>query len=228
MKVLAPVNSVESACAQISVGADEIYVGLKTDVYKNYSFSGRGQKNDKDELIVPAEKDLAEIVSIAHSRNVEVSLVANTPLFSDALDKRSGVVKEFNKYVENGIKCGVDNIIVGDIGLLYQLGKQNLPVNIHASTFFDSMNIEQLIFFKELGASRVVLTYQVSLDEIRELCAANIVEIEVFGYMGCSFFNGACNLVHSMGEECGKNGIQLGVPCKATYKVYGPDRKSVV
>jgi len=220
MKLLSPVSSLASAKAQISAGANEIYVGLRTGVYNNYSFSGRGQGSDIYKSIVPDKKELREIVNLSHSRNVEVSLAANTPLFSDSFDKNDETTLNYINYVETGIDCGVDNIIVGDIGLIYQLHKMNLPVNIHASTFLDSMNIEQLYFLKDLGVTRAVLTYQISFEEIKKLCEAKVLEIEVFGYLSCSFFNGSCNLIHNMGEDNSVEGIHLGTPCKALYKVW--------
>ena len=221
MKLLSPVGSLESAELQINAGANEIYVGLRSPVYNVYSFSGRGQKNKDDTFIVPDDNELKEIVKLSHDRNVEVSLAANTPFFSTS--KSGYIEKEYLKYINTGIQSGIDNIIIGDIGLLYELGKMNLPVNLHASTYFDTMNIQQLKFLKQLGATRAVLTYQIGIDEIELLCKEKIMEIEIFGYMGCSFFNGACNLVHNMGEEKSPEGRQLGIPCKGMYKVWSDE-----
>ena len=219
MKLLSPVNSLESAQMQIDEGADEIYVGLMSEYYKNYSFSGRGQFGKFN----PDENSFEKIVELAHAKEVEVSLAANTPLFSDSLAKDSKIEKEYLNQIEKGIKFGADNIIVGDVGLLYQLGKMDLPVNLHASSYFDTMNIEQALFLKELGANRVVMTYQSTIDEIEALCNLKEVEIEVFGYMGCSFFNGACNMIHDMGEKNTEKGKKIGIPCKGLYHVYSDE-----
>lgn len=219
MKLLSPVNSLESAQMQIDEGADEIYVGLMSEYYKNYSFSGRGQFGKFN----PDENSFEKIVELAHAKEVEVSLAANTPLFSDSLVKDSKIEKEYLNQIEKGIKFGADNIIVGDVGLLYQLGKMDLPVNLHASSYFDTMNIEQALFLKELGANRVVMTYQSTIDEIEALCNLKEVEIEVFGYMGCSFFNGACNMIHDMGEKNTEKGKKIGIPCKGLYHVYSDE-----
>ncbi len=226
MNLLSPVNSVESTVLQIEAGADEIYVGMQTDYYANYSFSGRGQFG-KNKSIVPSENEFKKIVEISHKENVKVSLAANTPIFSDSLDRNSNVKKEYFKYIDRAIEYGVDNIIVGDIGLLAKLGEMKLPIKLHASTYFDTMNIDQVLFLKELGASRVVLTYQSSLYEIEKICASNLVEVEIFGYLGCSFFNGACNLIHNMGEEKSKGGNEIGIPCKGKYKVWSKDMEAI-
>lgn len=228
MKLLAPVNSLSSAEMQIASGANEIYVGLESTMFNNYSFSGRGQKGRNGETIVPNKDELKKIITLAHENNVEVSLAANTPLFSDGLNSEHKFNYEYMNNIYDSIECGVDNLIIGDIGLLAKLGKMDLPVNVHASTFFDTMNLEQVKFLKELGATRVVLTYQCSMEEIETICAAKLVEVEVFGYLSCSFFNGACNLVHNMGEECHEVGKNIGVPCKAKYKVTINGKEQVI
>lgn len=219
MKLLSPVNSLVSAEMQIASGANEIYVGLETPIFNNYSFSGRGQRSKNGAVIVPNTEELKSIIALAHNSGVEVSLAANTPLFSDGLATNHIFNKEYMNNIFQSIKYGIDNLIIGDIGLLAKLGKMNLPVNLHASTFFDTINLEQVKFLKDLGAKRVVLTYQINLEEIETICNAKLVEIEVFGYLGCSFFNGACNLVHMMGEEATELGKNIGIPCKAQYKI---------
>lgn len=221
MNLLTPASSMESVNYQIKSGANEIYIGMNSNIYKNYSFTGRGQVNDIKESIVPSLDDLNEIVKLAHKNNVSVNFAANTPLFSDAKYGVIDIEKSYIKYIYQGIECGVDNIIVGDIGLIYKLGKMNLPVNIHASTFFDTMNIAQLRFLKELGVKRSTLTYQISMNEIKELCKSGIMEIEVIGYMGCSFFNGSCNFIHNLGENSLEQNIEIGIPCKSLYNVNG-------
>ncbi len=221
MKLLSPVNSFESAKAQVENGADEIYLGLKTDLYKRFSFSGRGQSSKEYESITPDQNELEKIVELSHAKGVEVSLAANIPIFAEALYGDFDMEKEFLKNVYAGIECGIDNIIIGDIGLLYKLGRMNLPVKIHASSFFDTMSIDQLLFLKSLGASRCVLTYHAHMDEIEKLCRANIMEIEVFCYLSCSFLNGSCNMVHDRGEVSKGEDLLFGIPCKSRYNISG-------
>ena len=228
MKLLSPVNSFKSAEAQISSGADEIYVGLKTDIFKRYSFSGRGQSSKACATTVPDKEELKDIVNIAHNNNVKVSLTANVAMFSDGFDPQSKVESDYIKYVETGLVCGIDNIIVGDIGLLHKLGGMSLPANLHASTFMDTMNEEQMLLLKELGVERCILTYQIGFEEIKTLCQQKLMEIEVFGYLSCSFFNGACNLVHDMGEVNENEEVLIGVPCKSEYRVHEEGRAETV
>lgn len=214
MKLLAPISSFESAKLQISAGADEVYVGLKSKEYNNFSFSGRGQIVSGRKSICPDDNELREIVKYAHEYNVKVSLAANTTFLSEAYSFNAEQI--YLDYIERGINCDIDNIIIGDIGLIHKVSAMNYPINIHASTFLDTMNTEQIKLLKELGVKRTVLTYQMSDKEIKKICEQNIMEIEVFGYMGCSFFNGACNLIHDMG---GDHNFHIGTPCKAIWEV---------
>lgn len=217
MKLLSPVNSLETARMQIEAGADEIYTGLKTDIFKRYSFSGRGQTSKNYISSVPDLKELYDIVNYAHQNNVQVSLAANISMFSDI--DNGGFESCYLDYIQEAIKTKIDNIIVGDIGLLYKLSRLNLPVNLHASTYFDTHNVEQLKLLKSLNVTRAVITYQSSLEEIQRLCNADIMEIEAFGYLCCSFYNGGCNLVHDMGEVSPRDCNLIGIPCKAMYTV---------
>lgn len=219
MILLAPVNSVESAKMQIEAGANEIYIGLKSNMYKRYSFSGRGQNSQDYDNLVANNDELKKIVDIAHKNNVEVSLAANISMFSDYCGEE--YEKEYINLIIEGVDKGVDNLIIGDIGLLIKVASMDLDVNIHASTYFDTMSIEQLKFLKKLGVSRAVLTYQSHIEEIKRLCEADIMEIEVFGYLSCSFYNGGCNLIHDMGEVAENEAVLLGVPCKSEYLIEG-------
>lgn len=218
MKLLAPVNSVESAIKQITSGANEIYLGLKPEVFSAYSFSGRGQASRSIHRIELDKEEFKEIVNKAHDNSVEVCLAANSPMFSEF--HINDMEQRYLDMVEEAVKSGVDNIIVGDIGLLKTLSKLELPAKLHASTYFDTMSISQVEFLRELGASRVCLTYQAHIDEIQKIVNSGLIEVEVFGFMGCSFFNGACNFVHDMGEDKGKAKTVVGVHCKSLFEVY--------
>lgn len=219
MKILAPVNSLPSCKAQIAAGANEIYIGLQSDIYKLYSFSARPQKNNNEKFIVPDKKELASIVKYCHDNNSVVNLTANISYFSDFCEKID-IEKAYIKHIYEAIDCGVDNIIIGDIGLIYILSTMKLPVQLHASTYFDTITIDQLLFLKELGISRTVLSYHVSFDEIQKLCAAKIMEIEIFCYLSCSFYDGCCYFSHVNGISTIDPEIRIGIPCRSKYNIH--------
>ena len=206
MKLMAPVNSMESCVAQIDAGAHEIYLGYRIDQFCRRSFSSRPQTRG-DKFIMPDKNEFARIVNYAHERHVSVKLTANTMFFSDFKAHDVDVGKLFDSYICYAVECGVDAIIVSDIGLIYRIRKQYPKIAIYASTLLDVDNKMQIQFLKDIGVNRVVLAYQTTLDEIATLCENKIVEIEIFGYSGCSF---GCNCMLGHGEK-------FGIPCENLY-----------
>lgn len=216
MKLLAPVNSLDSCKMQLESGAEELYVGLRADYSKKFSFSARFQIDDNGTIMQPTKAELKEIIKYANSKNVSVNLTANAQFFSDFMQKNIDLQKAYIDYVLDGIDCGVSGVIVTDIGLLYVLQSLNLPVGIHSSTAIDTMSISQIKFLKGLGVTRAILSYQISFEEIKEIMKSKLMEIEVFGYGGCSF-SGNCNLGH---------GLSMGIPCKNRYNIDNMERPS--
>ncbi len=215
MKLLVPVNGYETTVKQIEAGGEEIYLGADSTTFKSLSFNGRGRYNPKGEINCPDFDELKDVVNYAHGKDVQVMFTANFPFLANNPDGSKGYLKEFYKYVTNAIDIGVDSIIVADIGAVQFLRKQGIKTHIAASTFFEIINKEQIQFFEELGVNRIVLSYQLTLDEIKELTEGTKLEIEIFGHYGCSFYDD-CNLKHNFGE-----GIAdlLGIPCRNVYKV---------
>jgi putative protease len=215
MKLLAPVNSLESAEMQIDAGADEIYFGMDTDDFNNFSLNGRGRKNEIGKQNSPGYNEMKQIIKYAHEHNVKVMYAANIPYIADDPTGSRKFMNSFYDYVDKGVCAGADSIIVADLGAILFLRGQGLKTHITASTFFETINREQILFFKEIGVNRAVLSYQMVLDEITELAGYNDMEIEVFGHYGCSFYEG-CNLNHNFGEAVTDN---LGIPCRSFYKI---------
>lgn len=206
MKLTAPVYSYQSCIAQIDAGADEIFLGLKVDFFKRMSFSARPQfKNGR--YVMPDKEEFKRIVDYAKARNVAVFLTANTSFFSDYPIEGIDIEREYINYVEFALECKVDAVIVADIGLMQTLKKAFPDITIFCSTLLDVDNVYQLKFLKELNVKRTVLSYQATMEEIIELANSNIMDLEIFGYGGCSFATN-CMLGHSE---------KYGIPCENFY-----------
>lgn len=220
MKLLSPVNTFESAVALIEAGTQEIYTGGDDSLFKVYSFSGRGKLGHDGIKVVNDFAALKKIVEYAHEHNVKVNFTANTQFFSDFQYGGKNLEKYYLDYIYGAIKAGVDSIIVGDVGLLKALKHENLGVSLHGSVFLKTVNKEQVLFLKENGVNRVTLSYHITRGEIERLLQNKIMEYEVIGYMGCSFFNGACSFLHEYGEGV-LDSFCPGVSCKALYHIDG-------
>lgn len=209
---MAPVNSYQSALLQIKAGADEIYLGLDDDNFKNLSFSGRGRLTNSGKKINPGENEFKQIVDLAHRHNVDVNYTANVSYMVDG--ESNYLNKLYENYIKKGVSLGIDRIIVGDLGNLLYLSSKNLNVPLVASVFFSTFNVETADLLKRLGVMRVVLPHQVTIEEITEIKNQSNLEVEVFVGVGCSNIDGSCKLLHNAGEN-----IKFGIPCKSLYEV---------
>ncbi|MCP3944372.1 MAG: peptidase [Desulfobacteraceae bacterium] len=218
MKISAPVNSFEAARHLIEKGAREIYTGMGDDYLKRLSFSGRGKVSVHCQSLLPDHQDLSNIIRYAHAHNVKVNFTANIPILPEGMADRE-LQEKYLDHVKAATDLNVDSIIVGDLGALLLVRQLDTGIPLHASTFFDTINSQQLIFLHSLGVERTILSYHVTLEEIETMTKQNIHDIEVIGFMGCSFFNGCCHLIHCMGETDQQEPVVLGVPCKSIYRV---------
>jgi putative protease len=218
MKILAPVNSFSLAELQIANGADEIYLGIDDEVFKSYSFTGRGKNSVHCQKVLPDYQEAKKICKLAREHQVKVNITANIPILSEGLPQMN-LHNLYRDYVLKCMELQIDSLIVGDLGALQIIHDLNLNIPIHASTFFDTINRGQLEFLSQFGVKRAILSYHVTRDEIFSLVRQQLMEIEVIGFMSCSFFNGACNLTHEMGEVEQGEDVLIGVPCKALYQV---------
>lgn len=226
MDILAPVNTLESAVAFIDAGAGEIYLGADDELFETFSFTGRGKFGYSGQRVLSNFNEVGEIVGFAHEKGVKVNFLCNYPIYSNGTYMGRDIESYLLEYIEKGIAIGVDSIVAGDIGLLKLLGNRHYPVKLHASVYFKTLNEQQLLFLKKLGVTRTILSYHISMDEIEELAALNIMELEVIGYLGCSFFNGACSFLHDYGEGV-QNDFDPGVSCKGKYKVNDGRREEI-
>lgn len=218
MDILAPVNTLESAEALISAGASEIYLGADEELFNSLSFTGRGKYGHAAQKVLSSFNDVDRIVEYAHAQNAKVNFLCNYQFFCDGQYNGKDMNYYLDKYIERGIEAGVDSIVVSDIGVLEHLSNRSYPVELHASVYFKTVNEFQLLFLKELGVKRTVLSYHITMDEIVHLASKNIMDLEVIGYLGCSFYNGACSFLHDYGEGV-LSDFKSGVSCKCKYKV---------
>lgn len=215
MKLLAPVRNLESTIEQIEAGADEVYLGGESDAFHSFTFGGRSIYNIHNERVCPDYQELCQITQYAHQKGVAVMYTANFPFLADDPDGTRTYAGSFLRYVEQGLKAGVDSIVVSDIGGILLLQKEGIKAHLTLSTFQETLNSKQIEFFAGLGVNRFVLSYHVTLAEIQDLLQKNKVEVEIFGHYGCSFY-ADCNLKHSLGESLED---QIGTPCRNSLKL---------
>jgi putative protease len=176
IELLAPGGDVEAIKAAIVAGANAVYCGLD-----NFNARNRATNISFDEL--------TGVLRLAHKYNCEVFLTINVVILEQEM---AGLFKLLNKLVNTTI----DGIIVQDLGL-FTLVKKHFPtLDIHASTQMTTHNPGQVLFLKQAGASRLNLSRELNLSEIKSLTALAhehqvLTEVFVHGSL-CIAFSGQC------------------------------------
>lgn len=198
-EVLAPAGDAERLLAALDFGADAVYLG-------GQMFGMRANPANFDEA------GLHEAVKLAHAKGVKVYLTCNTL-------PRSNELAFFPKFVETAISAGVDAMIVADIGLMTMLRELAPDMPIHMSTQTGIVNYASANALYKMGARRVVLARELSLEEIREIRrnTPDDLEIEVFvhGAM-CVSFSGRCLLSAYFTDRDANRGA-CAQPCRWKY-----------
>ena len=197
LELLAPAGSMEALRAAVQNGANAVYLGCGT-------FNARqGAKNFTPQM-------LTEAVKYCHVRGVAVHLTLNT-LVSD---KEMPQVAEL---VRHAAMSGVDAFIVQDLGVI-ELCKQIAPhVELHGSTQMTIHSLHGVQLCAAWGMKRVVLSRELSREEIRFICQHSPIEIEVFGHGAlCMAYSGQCYLSAVIGRRSGNRG-RCAQPCRQCY-----------
>ena len=197
LELLAPAGSMDALRAAVQNGANAVYLGCGT-------FNARqGAKNFTPQT-------LAEAVKYCHIRGVAVHLTLNT-LVSD---RETGELLEL---IRHAASCGVDAFIVQDLGVL-RLCRQTAPqVPVHGSTQMTVHSLPGVLLCAAWGMSRVVLSRELSAEEIRYICQSSPIEIEVFAHGAlCMSYSGQCYLSCAIGGRSGNRG-RCAQPCRQSY-----------
>jgi len=196
-ELLAPVSDFTSLNAAIEAGADSVYFGIKDlnmrITAKNFEL-----------------KDLKKIKEICKKNKVKAYLTLNTIVYNEEIKK----IKQILKVAK---KAKIDAIICWDLAVIKEAKKLKLP--IHISTQASISNIESANFYKKLGAERIVLARELSIDQIKQIKLKVKIQIETFihGAM-CVSVSGRCYLSQFTFGKSANRGNCLQ-PCRRTYTI---------
>lgn len=200
IELLAPGGDVDSVKAAIVAGADAVYCGLD-------KFNARNRAANI------SFEDLQGIIRLAHQNNCRIFLTLNIIVIESEIISLIGLLKKI-------VNTGIDGVIVQDLGMLYLLAKYFKNLQIHASTQLTTHNEGQIRFLSKLNASRVNLSRELNLKEIKELTAVahqNNVLTEVFVHgSNCISFSGLCYMSSLHGGNSGNRG-RCSQPCRDPY-----------
>lgn len=205
LDLLSPVGDFDCLKAAVQNGADSVYFGA--DLFSARAFA---HNFNLDEL--------KNAIEYAKLRGVKTNLTLNTLLKDD----------EFDKAINLAIKAyefGIDAIIVQDLGLAMKLISLIPDLPIHASTQMTIHNLNGALELQELGFKRVVLSRELSIDEINYICKNTKLETECFIHGAlCISYSGQCLFSSLIGGRSGNRGKCAG-PCRLPYELLENDKK---
>ena len=205
IELLAPVGNFECLKAAVQNGANSVYFGAT-------SFSARAFANNFN------YNELKEAIEYAKIRGVKTNLTLNTLIKDD----------EFQEALNLAIKAyefGIDAIIVQDLGLSTKLIEMFPDFPIHASTQMTVHNLNGALELQNLGFKRVVLSRELSMNEIDYICKNTDIEIECFIHGAlCISYSGQCLFSSMIGGRSGNRG-KCAQPCRLTYELLEDGKK---
>lgn len=201
IEILAPAGSMESLIASINKGADAVYLG-------GSKFSARAYASNFD------NDNMIKAIDYAHSYGVKVYVTLNTIL-------KENEIEEAVRYVGFLYEVGADAIILQDLGLFKRVKEDYPDFEIHASTQMTIHNGEGALFFKEKGFHRIVLSRELSLEEIKYISKDLGIETEIFVHGAlCISYSGQCLMSSMIGGRSGNRG-RCAQPCRMEYTLKG-------
>ena len=198
-ELLAPAGDMERLKLAVLYGADAVYLAGQS--FGMRSFAGNF-----------SPEELPQAVAFAHSRGVRVHVTVNTMARNSETDR-------LPHWLELLDSAGVDALIVADMGAFSLAGRYAPRCQRHISTQASVANYASAAAWYDLGASRVILARELSLEEIREIRARTpqALELEAFvhGAM-CVSYSGRCLLSSYMTGRDGNRGA-CAQPCRYQY-----------
>lgn len=207
VELLAPAGNMEKLKTVLRYGADAVYMGGKA-----FNLRAGSSNFSKD--------DLREAVEYAHALGKRVYVTLN-------IIAHNRDVKGLPSFIQHLEAIGVDAVIVADIGVM-GLVREHSQLKIHVSTQASTANWATAKQFHQLGAKRVILARELSLDEIKAIKdKVPDLELEVFvhGAM-CMTYSGRCSMSSYMTQRDSNHGMCAN-SCRWKYALVEEKRPGV-
>lgn len=199
VELLSPVGDFDCLKAAVQNGANCVYFGANLFSARAYA------KNFNDE-------ELKNAIEYCKIRGVKTNLTLNILIKDDELKQAFELAKKAYEF-------GIDAIIVQDLGLAKMLIKAFPDLPIHGSTQMSVHNLQGALELQELGFSRVVLSRELSIEEIEYICQNSNIEIECFIHGAlCISYSGQCLFSSIIGGRSGNRGT-CAQGCRLPYEL---------
>ncbi len=207
-EILAPAGNWETLETACLYGADAVYMGV------------RGETNLRAGAKNFGPEDLNDAVTFAHERGVRVYLTLNVYPHDHQLEEVAATARLAQA-------CGVDAVIVADLGVLGLVKEVAPGLKIHISTQANTVNSQAVKVWQQLGASRIVLARELSRHEISKLRDATDAELEIFVHGSvCISMSGRCLISNYLNMRDANQG-KCTHPCRWGYALVEEKRPGV-
>ncbi|EHR0225225.1 U32 family peptidase [Vibrio parahaemolyticus] len=200
-ELLAPGGDLDSIKAAIAAGADAIYCGLDR-------FNARNRATNL------TLDNLNGVLTLAHQHSCKIFLTLNVLILESEIPTIVRLLSQLNT-------TKIDGVIVQDLGLAYILKHHFPDLDVHASTQLNTHNEGQILFLNQLTASRVNLSRELNINEIKHLAQfgrEHNVMMEVFVHGSyCIGFSGICYISSARNGASGNRG-RCSQPCREQYE----------
>lgn len=204
VELLMPAGNLEKLEYAVKYGADAVYLGV-------VDFSLRAMR--KGELITL--DNIKQAVELAHSLGAKAYLTLNIFAFNNDIEQLEKCIDIFKD-------ANPDAVILSDFGVFNLVRKYMPDTQIHVSTQTNTLNYESVKFWRDLGASRVILARELPIKDIAEI-RKHVPDVELESFVHgsqCVSFSGRCLLsdYFTNGERKANHG-NCSQPCRWSYKL---------
>ena len=199
-ELLSPCGTMESLKAAVNNGADAVYLGGK-------KFSARKYAGNF------STDEIREACDYCHVRGVKVYVTVNT-LYKDS------ELKPFINFVKELYMIGADALIVQDTGAANLIKRSFPDMKINASTQLTANTADDVNFLRNNGFDKVILSRELSIEEIKHIRENTDAEIECFVHGAlCVSYSGQCIMSSILGGRSGNRGC-CAQTCRLPYDLY--------
>ena len=201
VELLAPGGSMDAIRAAVNAGANAVYAGGRL-------FGARAFAPN------PENDELLEAIDYCHLHGAKLYLTVNTLL------KEYELTQMLPEYLAPIYEHGVDAVLVQDFGVFHFLRETFPDLPLHASTQMTITGADGVRLLAKMGAERIVLSRELSLDEIRSIHEQCDVELETFVHGAlCYCYSGKCLMSSLIGGRSGNRG-RCAQPCRLPWNLY--------
>jgi len=203
LELLAPAGQPEVLRRVVAAGADAVYLGGKR-------FNMRALKNDFNFT----DDEIKYAADFLHERNRKIYITINNLYDSNEMDD----IANYLLFLKD---TGVDALIVQDLGIVDLCAQLHLNIPLHASVQMGIANLEAVRILETRGFQRVILSKNVSLNEIKEISLDTDLGIEYFVHGDlCISHTGQCFMSTFVSGDSGNQG-KCRKPCRWQYELQG-------